>query len=339
MFNPELRRQLRAPETRAETPQKPNLLDRVRHAIRVRHYSTFTEKAYVTWVKRFIVFYKMRHPEQMAEPEVSAYISHLAIEKKVSASTQNQALCALVFLYRHVLNRELDLMEIARAKRPVRLPVVLSRSEAAAVLARLEGLCWLMASIMYGAGLRVLECCRIRVKDVDFERHELIVRNGKGEKDRVTMLPQKLVNPLKAHLQQVRRLHTADLKVGAGFVELPYALRRKYPRAARDWGWQWLFPATRIYKDRETNERRRHFRHQTVIQRAVHQAVREVGLAKPASCHSFRHSFATHLLEDGYDIRTIQELMGHKDVSTTMIYCHVLNRGGRGVRSPLDTTI
>jgi len=230
-------------------------------------------------------------------------------------------------------------MEIARAKSPAHLPVVLSREEAAAVLRRLEGVSWLRASLMYGSGLRVLESCRLRVKDIDFDRREIIVRNGKGAKDRATMLPLKLIEPIKKHLHRVQRLHTTDLKKGAGFVELPYALRRKYRSAATDWGWQWLFPATKIYTHRETNEHRRHFLHQTVIQRAVRRAVRDVGIAKPASCHSLRHSFTTHLLEDGYDIRTIQELMGHKDVSTTMIYCHVLNRGGRGVRSPLDSTI
>ncbi|HSF15228.1 MAG TPA: integron integrase [Vicinamibacteria bacterium] len=320
----------------ADRPPKKRLMDQVREAIQVRHYSPLTEKVYASWIRRFIFFFDKRHPNEMGEPEIATFVSYLATRRHVSASTQNQALSALIFLYRHVLHRELDYMRIERAKRPARLPVVLTHPEATAILVRLEGVMWLMASLMYGSGLRVLECCRIRVKDIDFERHEIVVRNGKGEKDRITMLPRKLVDPLQRHLQRVRHQHWADIKRRAGYVELPYALGRKYPNAARQWGWQWVFPATRIYTDRETRERRRHHLDKTVVQRAVRQAVREVGIAKPASCHSLRHSFATRLLELGYDIRTIQELMGHKDVTTTMIYCHVLNKGGRGVRSPLD---
>lgn len=308
----------------------------MRSAVRVRHYSRRTEKAYVSWIRRFISFYNMRHPDQMGESEISAYVTYLATRRKLSASTQSQALSALLFLYRNVLRRELNLMEIARAKIPARRPVVLSRQEVDGVLGRLHGTPRLMASLMYGAGLRVLESCRLRVKDIDFERRELNIRDGKGEKDRITVLPARLIEPLKERLRRVQSQHERDLKAGAGAVQLPYALGRKYPQAIYDWGWQWIFPATRIYTDLETGERRRHHLHETVVQRAVHQAVRESGITKPATCHTFRHSFATHLLEDGYDIRTIQELLGHKDVSVTMIYCHVLNRGGRGVRSPLD---
>lgn len=272
----------------------------------------------------------------MGELEISAFVSHLATRKKVSASTQSQALSALLFLYRDVLRRELNLMEIARAKRPARLPLVLSRREVRAVLDQMHGVPALMASLLYGSGLRVLECCRLRVKDVSLERLELTVRDGKGEKDRVTMLPESLAAPLARHLARVRQKYERDIERGAGYVELPHALSQKYPNAHREWGWQWVFPATRIYRHPETGHRRRHFLHETVLQRAVRRAVLAARIDKPASCHTLRHAFATHLLEDGYDIRTIQELLGHKDVSTTMIYCHVLNRGGRGVRSPLD---
>jgi integron integrase len=323
-------------EALEEAPPKLRLLDRVRLEIRTRHYSPRTEKAYVSWIKRFVFFFDKRHPETMGETEIAAFVSHLATRGNVSASTQGQALSALLFLYRNVLRRELNLMEIARAKRPARLPLVLTRDEVHAILDRMEGTTALMASLLYGSGLRVLECCRLRVKDVDLERRELTVRDGKGEKDRVAILPDRLVRPLARHLEQVRRQHERDLRAGAGFVELPHALGRKYPNAAKEWGWQWVFPAARLYFHRETEQRRRHFLHQTVLQRAVRRAVLAARIAKPASCHTLRHSFATHLLEDGYDIRTIQELLGHKDVSTTMIYCHVTNRGGRGVRSPLD---
>ncbi len=316
---------------------KPRLLDRVREAVRTRHFSPLTEKAYVGWTKRFVIFHGMRHPEQMREREINQFLSNLAMEKKVSASTQRQALSALIFLYKRVLGLELEWVSgFVRAKQPIRLPVILTRDEVGAVLALLSSLHWLMASLLYGSGLRLMECLRLRVKDVDFQRNEITLRNAKGKKDRPTVLPIKIKKVLADHLKRVRRQHDEDLRKGAGYVELPYALGAKYKSAARQWGWQWVFPATRFYTDRVTGERRRHHLHETVLQRAVKTAVRTAGITKPAGCHTFRHSFATHLLEDGYDIRTVQELLGHKDVSTTMIYTHVLNRGGRGGRSPLE---
>ncbi len=324
-----------------ETPparvEPPKLLDRVRAAIRTRHYSRRTEEAYVLWIRRFILHHGKRHPLEMGEVEVSAFLTSLAVRQHVSASTQNQALSAILFLYKDVLNRPLAWLDgIVRAKRTARMPVVLSREEVKAVLGQLDGVPWLMASLLYGAGLRLLECARLRVKDVDFLRNQILVRGGKGDKDRVTMLPASVKEPLLRHLQAVRRQHEADLERGAGWVELPGAIRRKYPNAGRTWAWQWVFPATRHYRDRETGEIRRHHLHESVLQRAVHLAVLKAGISKPASCHTLRHSFATHLLEDGYDIRTVQELLGHRDVSTTMIYTHVLNRGARGVLSPAD---
>jgi len=323
-----------------EGPAAPRLLDRVRAAIRLRHYSPRTEKAYVGWTRRFVLFHGRRHPDSMAADEVTRFLSHLAVEGKVSASTQNQALSALLFLYRNVLGRELSWMdEIVRARRPSRLPVVLARGEVAALLRELQGVEKLMASLLYGSGLRLLECCRLRVKDIEFSRGELLVRDGKGGKDRVTLLPSGLRGPLQIHLARVSDQHGRDLECGLGSVELPMALERKYPGAAFEWGWQWVFPATRFYLDPASGRRRRHHLHETVLQRAVREAARRARIPRPVSCHALRHSFATHLLEDGYDIRTIQELLGHRDVSTTMIYTHVLNRGGRGVRSPLDGVV
>jgi len=284
-----------------------------------------------------MLFHGKRHPDEMGEAEVTAFLSSLATERGVSASTQNQALSAILFLYVEVLRRDLSWLDrVVRARRPLRVPVVLSRVEVAAILGRLEGDCWLMASLMYGSGLRVAECAALRVKDVDLDRGEIVVRDGKGRKDRRTVLPLTLQAPLAAHLAQVKQQHEADRRAGRGSVALPDALRSKYPKAPWEWAWQWVFPATRFYVDRATGERRRHHLHPSVVQRAVKEAVRAGGIAKHASCHSLRHSFATHLLESGYDLRTIQELLGHRDVSTTMIYTHVLNRGGRGVRSPLD---
>jgi len=311
------------------------LLDRVRDAVRTRHYSRRTEDAYVHWIRRFIVYHGRRHPNEMGEAEVSSFISALAA-RGVSASTQNQALSAVLFLYEVVVGRRLPWMDqIVRAQRPERLPVVLSRGEVAALLGRLRGTVWLMASLLYGGGLRLLECAELRVKDVDFDRGELTIRDGKGGKDRRTMLPAALRQPLAAHLVQVKTQHAADVAGGLGAVALPDALRLKYPNAPREWGWQWVFPATRFYRDQHTGERRRHHLHESALQRAVKDAARQAGIPRPATCHALRHSFATHLLEAGYDIRTIQELLGHRDVSTTMIYTHVLNRGP-GVRSPLD---
>jgi integron integrase len=317
--------------------QPPRLLDRVRASLHARHYSKRTVQAYVGWVRRYIVFHGKCHPDQMGSVEVGAFLSHLAIDGKVSASTQNQALAALLFLYQQVLGRELEwLGDLVHAKRPKQVPVVLGRQEARDLLARLEGPVWLVCSLLYGAGLRLLEALRLRVKDIDLDRREIIVRRGKGGKDRRTVLPAVSVEPLRAHLVAVKKMHDADLVVGAGAVALPDALARKYPNAACEWIWQWVFPATRPYTDRDTGEKRRHHLHETVIQRAVRQAAIATGITKPVSPHTLRHSFATHQLEDGYDIRTIQELLGHRDVSTTMIYTHVLNRGSLGVRSPLD---
>jgi integron integrase len=292
----------------------------------------------VAWIKRFIFFHGVRHPAEMGEQEIGQFLSDLAVNEKVSASTQNQALNALLFLYQHVLNQPIGWVgDVVRAKRPKRLPVVLTRQEVKAILAQLEGAPLLVCTLLYGAGLRLSEALRTRVKDVDFVRNEIVVRDGKGEKDRVTMLPAAVKEPLLQHLEQVRRVHQADLKAGLGRAHLPYALARKYVNADREWGWQYIFPASSHFVDRQTGIRHRYHLHESVVQKAVKQAVRGAGLTKPASCHTFRHSFATHLLEDGYDIRTVQELLGHKDVSTTMIYTHVLNRGGRGVRSPVDS--
>jgi len=315
----------------------PRLLDQVRERLRARHYSARTEKAYIGWIRRFILFHGKRHPETMAEAEIGAYLSSLASEAKVSASTQNQALAALLFLYQQVLGRELQwLGNLVHAKRPVHVPVVLGREEVRSLLARLDGPVWLVCALLYGAGLRLLEALQLRVKDIDLDRREIIVRRGKGQKDRRTVLPGVLVERLRAHLAAVKVQHDGDLSLGAGAVALPEALDRKYPNAPREWIWQWVFPATRTYTDPASREIRRHHLHESVIQRAVRQAAVAARITKPVSPHTLRHSFATHLLEDGYDIRTIQELLGHKDVSTTMIYTHVLNRGAGGVRSPLD---
>lgn len=319
------------------TTQKPKLLEQVRQAIRTRHYSYMTEKAYVGWIKRFIFFHNKRHPAEMGEAEIAQFLSALAQERHVSASTQNQALNALLFLYHEILGKEIGYIGgVVRAKRPIRLPVVLSRQEVKAILSSLSGIEWIMVTLLYGAGLRLMECMRLRVKDIDLTVNQITVRSGKGDKDRRTMLPLSVKDALHKHLEWVRARYKRDLESGFDGVSLPYALERKYPNAAKEWGWQWVFPASKLYVDRVTGAKKKHHLHESVLQKTVKDAVRNTGISKPAMCHTFRHSFATHLLEDGYDICTVQELLGHKDVSTTMVYTHVLNRGGRGISSPAD---
>lgn len=318
-------------------PDPPKLIDQLIAALRTRHYSPRTEQAYVMWVKRFIRFHELRHPRDMGPAEVNTYLTHLATVSKVSSSTQTQALAAILFLYRRVLGIELgDLGEIVRARRSRHVPIVMTRSEARAVLSMMSGDTHLMASLLYGSGLRLSECIALRVQDVDLSRGEIVVFNGKGSKDRVTMLPDSLKRPLREHLARVRTLHDRDLAAGYGRVAVPESLARKYPNAAVDWRWQWVFPQRHRWRDPRTGQQGRHHVDETVLQRAVKDAVRSAGVTKRVGCHTFRHSFATHLLEAGYDIRTIQELLGHKSVATTMIYTHVLNKGGLGVQSPLD---
>ncbi len=325
-------------ERRAQGPRGPRLLDQVRIAIRARHHSPRTEKAYVGWIRRYILFHGKHHPQDLGAAEIAAFLSHLATRGRVSASTQNQALSSLLFLYREVLRSGVaGLGEIVRAKRPVRLPTVLTRAEVEALLAHMSGVPRLVAALLYGGGLRLLEALQLRVKDVNLERYEILVRDGKGQKDRVTMVPELVKEPLRAHLTRVRSQHESDLARGLGCAPMPAALARKYPAAEREWGWQWVFPAARFYRDAATGKRHRHHLHESVIQKAVREAALRARISRPASPHALRHSFATHLLEAGYDIRTIQELRGHSDVTTTMIYTHVLNRGGHGVRSPFDS--
>jgi integron integrase len=322
------------------TPAKPSekrLLDVVRDAIRTKHYSIRTEEAYVNWVRRFILFHGKRHPKDMGGPEIEAFLTHLAVEGHVSASTQNQALSALLFLYRAVLHQDIDhSIDAVRAKPSQHLPEVLTKEEARPVISQMSGIYQLQARLLYGSGLRLLECLRLRVKDLDFDRRAIIVRNTKGNEDRVTVLPDSVVEPLKEHLLRVKRLHQEDLARGGGAVCLPDALDRKYPNAAREWLWQYVFPSEQLSVDPRSGVTRRHHLDESGLQRAVRQAARAAGMEKRVTCHTFRHSFATHLLENHYDIRTVQELLGHKDVRTTMIYTHVLQRGGLAVRSPLD---
>lgn len=315
----------------------PKLLERLREAIRVRQYSPRTAEAYSAWVRRYVVFHGYRHPEALGADDVARWLSSLAAEGGVSASTQTQALSAVLFLYRHVIGRDIGwLDQVVRAKQPVRVPVVLTTDEVRSVLERLDGTPKAVATLMYGSGLRVLEALQVRVKDLDFGARELVVRRGKGARDRVTMLPDAARPLLERQLERVRALHQRDLAGGAGRAPMPGAYERKSPAAAKEWGWQFVFPARRVWVEPATGERRRYHLHESVVQRAVKDAVRASGITKRATCHTFRHSFATHLLQSGYDIRTVQELLGHRDVSTTMIYTHVLNRGGYGVRSPLD---
>jgi len=318
-------------------PQAPRLLDEVRRKLRVKHYSLRTEQAYVGWIRRFILANGKRHPRELGADEVEAFLSGLATDGEVAAATQNQALSALLYLYREVLRLKLPWLDrVVRAKRPRRVPTVLAREEAACLLAAMDGRPWLIASLLYGTGMRLMEGLRLRVKDVDFARNEIVVRDGKGGKDRHTMLPRSLVEPLQREVERARVPLAQDLAVGAGGVWLPHALARKYPRAHLELGWRWLFPAAQLSRDPRSGAARRHHLDDAVFSRALKAACAKAGIVKPVSAHTLRHSFATHLIESGYDIRTVQELLGHKDVATTQIYTHVLNRGGLGVRSPLD---
>ena len=321
-------------------PLPDTLINRVREAIRYKHYSIRTERAYVEWVRRFVRFHGMRHPRELGAQEVRAFLGYLASELKVSASTHQQALSALLFLYGEVMEMSLPwLNDLDRPKTPKRLPVVLGQLEVGRLLASLTGTHALMAQLIYGTGMRLMECVRLRVKDVDFERKEILVRDGKGAKDRVTMLPSSLEEPLRLYLVRVRALWEGDALAGRAGVQMPEALARKYPSAPKEWGWFWVFPARDLSVDPRSGIERRHHTHEQALQRAIKRALYEAGISKPASTHTLRHSFATHVLQAGYDIRTVQELLGHSDVSTTMIYTHVLNRGGRGVASPLDRLV
>jgi integron integrase len=314
------------------------LLDDLRSKIRARHLSHRTEQAYASWVERYIRFHRGRHPARMGTAEIEAFLTYLSARRGVAASTHNQAACALLFLYRKVLGIEVDRpgAPVTRARTPTRLPVVLTPTEVRAVVDRMQGTHRVIGLLLYGSGMRLMECMRLRVKDVDFERREILIREGKGDRDRVTVLPNVVRAELGRHLQIGRDQHDRDTRSGAGWVELPFALERKLPYAGREWAWQWVFPATRIHRDPATGRLRRHHLHASCVQRAVKEAVRRSGIAKRATCHTFRHSFATHLLESGYNIRTVQQLLGHRNVRTTMIYTHVLNGGGPGVRSPAD---
>lgn len=320
-----------------DPPKPKKLLDRVRDAIRVKHYSYRTEKSYVQWIKRYIFFHNKRHPNEMGGEEISAFLTHLAVDEQVAASTQNQALSALLFLYREVLQQEIDLkIDAVRAKRPRNIPTVLTIEEVRSVLLHLQGVYQIIGKLLYGSGLRLSEALSLRVKDIDFSHHQLQIRDAKGMESRLTMLPYSLIESLQDHLHFVKLLHRQDLERGFGSVNLPFALERKYPNADKEWIWQYIFPSEQVSKDPRTEAFHRHHLHESSVQKAVKDAARKSGIDKKISCHTFRHSFATHLLQNGYDIRTVQELLGHKDVKTTMIYTHVLNKGAKAVRSPLD---
>ena len=320
-------------------PQEKKLLDQYRDALRIKHYSPRTEDTYIQWVRNYILFHNKRHPKEMGIPEIGQYLTHLATKQQVAASTQNQAFSAILFLYRHILNIQLDKLQLAelRPQRSKTVPIVLSKDEVKRLIANLSGTNKLIAQVMYGGGLRVMECMRLRVKDIDFENHQVIVRDGKGENDRFTILPDSLIPSLQLHLRYVKSLHEKDLADGHGSVYLPNALERKYKNADKDWIWQYLFPAAEISTDKRTGIIRRHHIHETIVQKSIKEAARRADINKHVTPHTLRHSFATHLLQNGYDIRTIQELLGHKDVKTTMIYTHVLQRGGLAVKSPLDS--
>lgn len=325
------------PQSPTSPARSGKLLDQLRNAIRAKHYSYRTEQTYTEWCRRYIIYHNKRHPAEMGVLEIQAYITHLAADAHVAASTQNQALSAILFLYRHVLLQKIEFpTDLIRAKKPDRLPTVLSKTEALAVIETMNGVPKLMAQLLFGSGLRLMECMRLRVKDIDFANRQIIVRDGKGENDRSVPLPESIVPALKAHIQQVKTIHQRDLQEGYGEVHLPYALERKYPNANREPGWQYVFPASQRSVDPQTRKTMRHHLDESVLQRAVKSASRLTKIDKPVSPHTFRHSFATHLLQNGYDIRTVQELLGHKDVKTTMIYTHVLQRGGLAVKSPLD---
>jgi len=326
------------PSQGASSPKGKKLLDLLRDQIRIKQYSPRTEKTYIHWVREYILFHNKRHPREMGIPEINQFITHLVIERKASASTQNQAVSAILFLYRYILNIQLqgEILDFIRPKKGKRVPTVLSRQEAKAIIAQMTGPYKLMVQIMYGGGLRLMECLRLRVKDIDFENHSIIVYDGKGGDDRITMLPESIIKPLKEQIQYVNALHKKDLNDGYGAVSMPFALDKKFPTANKELIWQFLFPASTTYTDPETGKTSRHHIHETALQRSIREAASAIKLQKRVTPHTFRHSFATHLLQAGYDIRTVQELLGHKDVKTTMIYTHVLQRGGLAVQSPLD---
>jgi integron integrase len=325
------------PKQPPSNPQSKKLLEQVRDCLRLKHYSYRTEETYVTWIKRFILFHQKRHPRDMGAAEIETFLTHLAVERNVAVATQNQALSAVLFLYKYVLQSEVEMPpSLIRPGRPKRLPTVLTPTEATRIIVQMQGVSKIMTKLLYGSGLRLMECMRLRVKDIDFENRQIIVRDGKGENDRATVLPESVIPELKLHLETVRLLHEKDVREGYGETQLPYALSVKYPNASREWIWQYVFPASQRSTDPQTGTVRRHHLDESVLQRSVRDAAQRAKISKPVSPHTFRHSFATHLLQNGYDIRTVQELLGHKDVKTTMIYTHVLNRGGLAVKSPLD---